>query len=400
MKKFCVTLLILIISACAPSKPGGDELPTSPAVLFPPTWTPTIEQPTRTPPPPTFTPTPTVKPLPIEGCNPRFISDSVVPLRIPSLSSDGQMYVYLCGSSEDTSICLMSKDGSNQHVIIDDIGNVTEPQWSPVEDIIAFVQREGPALQRTDPPSWDIYLISPSGENLFQVTDNPTMVHHTIEEIQWSPDGERIAFSTGGFSGSEATDIYVINNDGSGLHRLSYPPALNYSPRWSPDGRQLAYYSVSKEDITYLVIVDMDKVETPEIRIPLPIAGEFSWSPDGKSILYARAPDWHSNIDLHLYDLNSAVDYQLTPEESSEFYLIWTKDGSTIFFVSNMDESNDLYSMKLDESELLKQVDNLTDASIHNPLLSKDGNSIYFFLSGGRKDIYEMWAVDLIEECD
>ena len=398
MKKFCVTLLILFLSACAPSKHGGDEFPTSPAVLFPPTWTPTIEQPTRPPPPPTLTPIPTVKPLPIEGCNPRFISDSVIPLRIPSLSSDGQTYVYLCGSSEDPSICLMSKDGSNQHAIIDDIGNVTEPQWSPVEDIIAFVQREIFFRQENEPPTSDIYLLSTSGEILNQVTDNPTMTNHTIEEVQWSPDGNRIAFSTGGFIGSEAVDIYVINSDGSGLRRLSFPPARNYSPRWSPDGRQLAYYSVSEEAITYLVIVDMNKVEAPEIRIPLPIDGEFSWSPKGKFLLYSDLD--RGDYDIHIYDLMDAQDYQLTKGEAVDFQPIWLKDGSKIAFTSNMEESFDLYTIAKDGSGLIKQVDNLTDAWIHNPLRAQDGRSINFFLSGGRKDIYEMWAVDLIEFCE
>ena len=292
----------------------------------------------------------------------------------------------------------MSKDGSNQHAVSDDIGNVTEPQWSPVEETIAFVQREGSTPQGIDPPRWDIYLISPSGDNLFQVTDNPTMVHHSIEEIQWSPDGERIAFSTGGFSGSEATDIYVINYDGSGLHRLSYPPALNYSPRWSPDGRQLAYNSVSKEDITYLVIVDMDKVESSEIRIPLPNAGEFSWSPKGQLLLYSDL--YRGDYDIHIYDLIDAQDYQLTKGEAIDIQPIWFKDGSKILFTSNMEESVDLYTMAKDGSGLTKQVDNLTDAWIHNPLWAEDGRSIFFFLSGGRKDIYEMWAVDLMEYCE
>lgn len=389
---------MLLISACYPLNEEVAHTPTSQSINLPPTWTLTPEPPTGTHSPPTLLPSPTLKPLPIKGCNARFISDTVVPGGIPSLSSDGWTFVYLCGSTEDAHICLMSKEGEYPEIISEGMGNLVDPQWSPMEDIIAFVQREGFTLQGIDPPRWDIYLISPSGENLFQVTDNPTMVHHSIEEIQWSPDGERIAFSTGGFSGSEATDIYVINYDTSGLHRLSYPPARNYSPRWSPDGRQLAYYSVSEEAITYLVIVDMNKVEAPETRIPLPIAGEFSWSPKGQFLLYS---DLHrGDYDIHIYDLIDAQDYQLTKGEAVDIQPIWFKDGSKISFTSNMEDSFDLYTMVKDGSGLIKQVDNLTDAWIHNPLWAQDGRSINFFLSGGRKDIYEMWAVDLIEFCE
>ena len=145
-------------------------------------------------------------------------------------------------------------------------------------------------------------------------------------------------------------------------------------------------------------MLSLNKVEAPEIRIPLPIAGEFSWSPKGQFLLYSDL--YRGDYDIHIYDLIDAQDYQLTKSEAVDFQPIWLKDGSKISFTSNMEESFDLYTIAKDGSGLIKQVNNLTDAWIHNPLWAQDGRSINFFLSDRRKDIYEMWVVDLIEFCE
>ena len=403
MKMLTFVLLIILASSCVPSRPAEDELSGSNVGELPPAWTSTPVPPTRTPSPPSVIPSPTTTPLPIEGCIPRFISSNIVPGKVPSLSSDGQTFVYLCGSADDASICLMGKDGGNPRVISGETRNLVDPQWSPTDEIIAFVQTTSLSLHENNPPISDICLSSPGGDLLYQVTDNPTMMNNTIEEIQWSTDGKRIAFSTGGFAGSVAHDIYVINSDGSGLRRLSFPPALNYSPRWSPDGRQLVYYSMSVEGIAYLVIVSINEDWKPETRIPLPIGGDLSWSPDGRFILYSDRglyPDLSGDYDLHIYDLIHGKDYSLTTGEAIDFQPIWSKDGTVIVFTSNLDGNYDLYSMRKDGSGVNRQVDNLSDAFIHNPIWANDGKTIYFFLSGGRKDIYEMWAVDLVEYCE
>lgn len=50
---------------------------------------------------------------------------------------------------------------------------------------------------------------------------------------RWSPDGRRIAFEV---QDSTSGAIYVVGADGSGLRRLSPPGGYDYGPRWTPDG--------------------------------------------------------------------------------------------------------------------------------------------------------------------
>ena len=54
----------------------------------------------------------------------------------------------------------------------------------------------------------------------------------------WSPDGQKIAFSRN-VDGN--VDIYIINVDGTGLQRLTTAPGNDSVPAWTPDGRQIVF---------------------------------------------------------------------------------------------------------------------------------------------------------------
>ena len=75
----------------------------------------------------------------------------------------------------------------------------------------------------------------------------------------WSPDGQWLAISSDrdspnphrpdGFELIQQTDIYVLHPDGSGLRRLTHTNSFAGSPSWSPDGKQIAFYKASFNDV-------------------------------------------------------------------------------------------------------------------------------------------------------
>jgi Tol biopolymer transport system component len=109
------------------------------------------------------------------------------------------------------------------------------------------------------------------------------------EGLDWSPDGLQIAFSNG--------SIWLVNSDGSGLHRLqTHSHSLDWAPSWSPDGTQLAFASIrrgapysappimpNRPGGSSVDIVAADGTHRSQLA---PDALAPAWSPDGREIAY------------------------------------------------------------------------------------------------------------------
>jgi len=144
-----------------------------------------------------------------------------------------------------------------------DLGATSEhPQWSPDGAWAAFDSERN--LDGTD--SWgdeqsNIWRIKPDGSGMIPITKATGGSTHSVYPA-WSPDGTRLAFlsqravdgsNTGNANGT--ANIWRVNVDGSGLIPLTTFTAVNsgchsfdscfgiWNLKWSPDGKQLAFYS-------------------------------------------------------------------------------------------------------------------------------------------------------------
>jgi Tol biopolymer transport system component len=99
-------------------------------------------------------------------------------------------------------------------------------------------------------------------------------------EADPSPDGSQVA--TRSWSGQE--DIYLVRPDGTGLRKVTDDPAKDRGPRWSPDGKQIAFYS-DRSGRYEIWVIDPEggnlrqvtKTEGRSLWFP-------TWSPDGKKV--------------------------------------------------------------------------------------------------------------------
>lgn len=143
------------------------------------------------------------------------------------------------------------------------------------------------------------------------------LVDLPVEQVvgpTWSPDGRRLAFSAnvGGL-----TDLYVVERDGSGLHRLTHDRYGDLQPAWSPDGRTIAFASDRRTDLgvlrTSLWTIALYDVATGAVtQLPGQAGHNINpqWAPDGRSIAYVS--DRTGVANLFLYDLDAGAHYQLT----------------------------------------------------------------------------------------
>lgn len=69
---------------------------------------------------------------------------------------------------------------------------------------------------------------------------------------QWSPNGEKIAFTREGYSG-----IYIMNKDGSNKELIYNEGSGGYNFVWSIDNSSIAFHGLTKSNIGYLGIVNV-----------------------------------------------------------------------------------------------------------------------------------------------
>jgi dipeptidyl aminopeptidase/acylaminoacyl peptidase len=117
----------------------------------------------------------------------------------------------------------------------------------------------------------------------------------TAGSLAFSPDGSKIAFVEA-WSDAESNEtrsaVFVVPSDGSSPARqLTFGPRSDSSPKWSPDGRLLAFLSTRETDWRAdLYVLDMRGGDPrPVVTLPRGI-NEFAWSPDGSRLALTGRP--------------------------------------------------------------------------------------------------------------
>jgi len=105
---------------------------------------------------------------------------------------------------------------------------------------------------------------------------------YPIMSPRWSPDGKKIAFVSFRGRRSSINVVKLINGE---VEQLTRFPGINGAPAWSPDGRQLALV-LSKEGSPKIYILDLASKQLQRLTNGSAIDTEPYWSPDAKSILF------------------------------------------------------------------------------------------------------------------
>jgi tricorn protease len=177
----------------------------------------------------------------------------------------------------------------------------------------------------------------------------------------FSPDGTQLAFS-GEYDGN--IDVYVAPAAGGVPKRLTYHPAGDVVQGWTPDGKRILFASNrdSSNDSGHLYTIAADGV-FPEV-LPLPMAEEGSYSPDGTHLAYVPIFQWEpawkryrggQTLKIWLADLSDSSILKIPRENSNDFNPMWV--GDKVYFLSDRSGPVSLYVYDIASgkvSELLK----------------------------------------------
>jgi dipeptidyl aminopeptidase/acylaminoacyl peptidase len=123
------------------------------------------------------------------------------------------------------------------------------------------------------------------------------LVYQTVSagDPQVSPDGRQVVYTLGR-ADREAdrgtSQLWLADVDGGQPRQLTWSGDRNREPRWSPDGRYIAFVSDRVQDNSGLFVLPMQAAgEAREITRHRQSIGHLDWSPDGASLAYTTAFD-------------------------------------------------------------------------------------------------------------
>ncbi len=222
------------------------------------------------------------------------------------------------------------------------------PALSPDGRFIAF-SWDGDGLKNED-----IYVKQTIESDTVRITSHPS----TDRQPVWSPDGHQIAFLRD-------------SDPPGGLAHLMIIPALGGIERevarvdggldWSPDGKYLAVTGLAsidgKKSRMGIHLISVDGQEQRRITEPekdgFPFDSGPRFSPDGRSLAFLR---WRSDADSDIFivDLAGGGVTQVTSDRKaiSSTSLQWTPDGETLLFISTRAGKLQLWQVERNGSNL------------------------------------------------
>ena len=204
----------------------------------------------------------------------------------------------------------------------------------------------------------EIYIIDDNGKNIQRLTDHPAADRWPA----WLPDGHHILFSS---NRHHIFGIYVMDLAGKHIKRVANE---NGRPAVSPDGQWIAQTVAG-----FLLLVDIDGLDRKEIRWGRPqgATNMAAWSPDGKRLAFTiRLPGVMN--DIYVIDITGENLQRLTDDPGQDLYPAWSPDGQWIAFWSNRDGDNAVYLMEADGTNPKRL------ANGRSPEWSPDGQQIAF----------------------
>jgi Tol biopolymer transport system component len=174
----------------------------------------------------------------------------------------------------------------------------------------------------------------PANVDTVQVTTTPGLAIGA----SFSPDGERIAFSS---NRSGWFEIYVRTIGPRGTEQqVTTNGDQNTEPAWSPDGKSIAYHSVARHGIW------ITSVEGGAPRQVAPFGSSPSWSPDGRQLAFRSnepsslaASDWPGDGESTIWTVaadGSQLQQITTPGNPAGQHAdpSWSPDGKHVIFAS------------------------------------------------------------------
>jgi Tol biopolymer transport system component/predicted Ser/Thr protein kinase len=273
-----------------------------------------------------------------------------------------------------------------------DAGLTTEPALSPDGKLVAY------ASDRAGRGSLDIWVQQVAGGDPIQVTRDDA----DEREPAFSPDGSQLTFTSWRGTG----EVYVVSTLGGAARKIASP---GRRPRFSPDGRWIAYWTGAEVDLSApgqvkTFVVPANGGEPRQFQPGFATAAYPTWAPDGKHLLFlgmgepkGELLDWwvaplEDGRAVRTGALPAIRQQKLAPPITNLIPGEWAVPGDQVLFSARLGDSTNLWQIPISPANWQARgaAQRLTSGSGQEMLPSSGASRVVFSSLTSNIDIWSL----------
>ncbi len=270
------------------------------------------------------------------------------------------------------------------------VGGPAQAAFPGPDGRIAFVTDEGGCC--------NISTMNPDGSGVTQLTHVASGTG--AFDPFWSPDGMAIVFDLQKFSGTFRSQIWVMNADGSGQHRLLEDPFfVDLAPSYSPDGSRIVF-TRCRRDFQACAVYRMNAGGTGLTALtPLKVSvQDFAprYSPDGATIAFNSSGRGGVQSAVYLMNADGSNVRRLTRPGLLATSPEWSPDGSHIVFSTHccgLRQPTAIWAINVDKTGL-QQLTSPGQRHDFSPSFAPAGDKIAFQRDSSDFSHFAVWVMN------
>ncbi len=196
---------------------------------------------------------------------------------------------------------------------------------------------------------------------------------------RFSPDSRRVAVDNSGLENNG--DIWVYDLTRPGGTRLTFDPADESDPVWSPTGDRIAFFSTQGGGSDVLG-VRLSGTAKPEMLLGTPaLESVWDWSSDGRYLAIESRSSGREQRDLLILSLSDGTTRPFADSPFEELLAKFSPDARWLAYTSDETGRNEVYVRPFPEGEGKWQI---SVAGGTTPCWRADGRELFYQASDGR----------------